>query len=56
MILKTKKDNHPLAINIRKFQRFEQLGYTDSVLKGEITPSKFLPYFLSKQYGTFNVI
>lgn len=32
------------------------MAYTDAVLKGEITPIKFLPYFLSKQYGEFSVI
>ena len=32
------------------------IAYTDAVLKGEITPSKFLPYFFSKQYGDFGVI
>ena len=32
------------------------MAYTDAVLKGEITPTKFLPYFLSKQYGEFSVI
>ena len=32
------------------------MAYTDAVLKGEITPAKFLPYFISKQYGAFSVI
>ena len=32
------------------------MAYTDAVLKGEISPTKFLPYFLSKQFGEFGVI
>lgn len=32
------------------------MAYTDAVLKNEITPSKFLPYFLKKQYGEYGVI
>lgn len=32
------------------------LAYTDQVLKGDISPSKFLPYFLSKNYGEYGVI
>lgn len=32
------------------------MAYTDAVLKGDITPDKFLPYFFSKQYGEFGVI
>lgn len=31
-------------------------AYTDAVLKETISPDKFLPYFLSKSYGEYNVI
>lgn len=32
------------------------IAYTDAVLKGDLKPEKFMPYFLSKSYGEFNVI
>lgn len=32
------------------------IAYTDAVLKRRITPDKFLPYFLAKNFGEFGVI
>ncbi|MBN8566894.1 MAG: hypothetical protein J0M25_09205 [Flavobacteriales bacterium] len=32
------------------------LAYTDAVLREKITPDKFLPYFLAKNFGEFGVI
>lgn len=32
------------------------MAYTDDVLKENVSPDKFLPYFLSKQYGEYGVI
>ena len=30
--------------------------YCDKVLKKELSPKKFLPYFFSKQFGEYGVI